>query len=56
MNCGLLPTTERIRTAAANLAGPLTVKILLASAPLLARSYGAGKTLAWYVSWRLQRA
>jgi hypothetical protein len=34
----------------------LTLKILLSSAPLLARGYGAGKTLAWYLSWRLQRA
>jgi hypothetical protein len=33
----------------------VTVKILLSSVPLLTRGYGAGKTLAWYVSWRLQR-
>jgi hypothetical protein len=33
----------------------LTFKILLATAPLFARGYGAGKTLAWYVNWRLQR-
>jgi hypothetical protein len=34
----------------------LTVKIVFATAPLVARGYGAGKTLAWYLSWRLQRA
>jgi hypothetical protein len=33
----------------------MTRKILLSGTPLVRRGYGAGKTLAWYVSWRLQR-
>jgi hypothetical protein len=34
----------------------MTRKILLSGAPLLARGYGAGKTLAWYLTRRLERA
>jgi hypothetical protein len=55
-NCGLLPTTERIRTATANLADSMAVKVLLSGIPLFARGYGAGRELARYVAWRLQQA
>jgi hypothetical protein len=34
----------------------MTLKLLLSGKPLLARSYGAGKTVAWYVARRLQQA
>jgi hypothetical protein len=34
----------------------MTAKILLSGAPLVRRGYGAGKTLAWYVTRRLQQA
>jgi hypothetical protein len=34
----------------------MTRKLILSSTPLIARSYGAGKTLAWYVARRLQQA
>jgi hypothetical protein len=34
----------------------MTVKILLSAAPLVRRGYGAGKTIAWYVTRRLQQA
>jgi hypothetical protein len=54
-NCGLLPTTERIRTPAANVAEPMALKVLLASLGLLARPVGAGRTLAWYAQRRLER-
>jgi hypothetical protein len=51
-----LPTTERIRKAAANLPCLVTLKILLSGGPLFFRGYGAGRTLAWYLNRRLQRA
>jgi hypothetical protein len=50
-----LPTTERIRTPAANVAEPMALKVLLASLGLLARPVGAGRTLAWYAQRRLER-
>jgi hypothetical protein len=34
----------------------MTRKILLSGTPLVRRGYGAGKTLAWYVTRRLQQA
>jgi hypothetical protein len=34
---------------------PMPLKILLAGAPLLARGVMTGKTLVWYVNWRLER-
>jgi hypothetical protein len=33
----------------------MPLKILLAGAPLIRRGVVTGKTLAWYVSWRLER-
>jgi len=30
-------------------------KILLAGAPLVVRSFTTGKTILWYVHWRLER-
>jgi hypothetical protein len=33
----------------------MPLKILLAGAPLLARSVTTGKTLVWYINWRLER-
>jgi hypothetical protein len=34
----------------------MTMKILLSGTPLVRRGYCAGKTLAWYVTRRLQQA
>jgi hypothetical protein len=34
----------------------MTTKILLSGTPLVRRGYGVGKTIAWYVTRRLQRA
>jgi hypothetical protein len=34
----------------------MTLKLLLSGTPLIARGYGAGKTMAWYVARRLQQA
>jgi hypothetical protein len=34
---------------------PMPLKILLAGAPLLVRGVMTGKTLVWYVNWRLER-
>jgi hypothetical protein len=34
----------------------MTRKLILSGTPLIARGYCAGKTLAWYVAWRLQQA
>ena len=34
----------------------MTLKLLLSGTPLIARGYGAGKTLAWYVARRVQQA
>jgi hypothetical protein len=34
----------------------MTWKLILSSSPFITRSYGAGKTLAWYVARRLQQA
>jgi hypothetical protein len=34
----------------------MTVKILLSGTLLVRRGYGAGKTLAWYLTRRLQQA
>jgi hypothetical protein len=34
----------------------MTLKLLLSGTPLIARGYGAGKTVAWYVARRLQQA
>jgi hypothetical protein len=34
----------------------MTFKLLLSGTPLIARGYGAGKTVAWYVARRLQQA
>jgi hypothetical protein len=34
----------------------MTRKILLSGTPLVGRSYGATKALAWYLTRRLQRA
>jgi hypothetical protein len=33
----------------------MPLKILLAGAPLLARGVMKGKTLVWYINWRLER-
>jgi hypothetical protein len=33
----------------------MPLKILLAGAPLVVRSVMTGKTLLWYVHWRLER-
>jgi len=33
----------------------MTRKIAFYSLTLAARGYGAGKTVAWYLNWRLQR-
>jgi len=33
----------------------MTLKILISGTPLIRRSYGAGKTFAWYVTRRLQQ-
>jgi hypothetical protein len=33
----------------------MPLKILLAGAPLLARGVMTGKTLVWYLQWRLER-
>jgi hypothetical protein len=33
----------------------MPLKILLAGTPLLARGVMTGKTLVWYISWRLER-
>ena len=56
MNCGRLPTTERIRTSAANVAKPMTRKILISPLDFAAYTLGNGRTLAWYLARRLQRA
>jgi hypothetical protein len=34
---------------------PMPLKILLAGAPLIARGVLTGKTIVWYVNWRLER-
>jgi hypothetical protein len=34
---------------------PMPLKIAFYSLTLAARGYGAGKTVAWYLGWRLQR-
>jgi hypothetical protein len=34
----------------------MTRKILLSGTPLIARSYATGRTLAWYLTRRLQRS
>jgi hypothetical protein len=33
----------------------MPLKILLAGAPLVARGVVTGKTLVWYLQWRLER-
>jgi hypothetical protein len=33
----------------------MTLKILFGGAPLLSRGYGAGRSVAWYLGWRLRR-
>jgi hypothetical protein len=33
----------------------MPLKILLAGAPLLRRGVVTGKTIVWYVNWRLER-
>jgi hypothetical protein len=33
----------------------MPLKILLAGAPLVTRGVATGKTLVWYLNWRLER-
>jgi hypothetical protein len=33
----------------------MPLKILLVGAPLLTRGLGTGKTIVWYLHWRLER-
>jgi hypothetical protein len=33
----------------------MALKILLAGGPLLTRGLTTGKTLVWYINWRLER-
>jgi hypothetical protein len=33
----------------------MTRKLLLTGVPLVAYGYGAGKSIVWYVAWRLRR-
>ena len=55
MNCGRLPTTERIFMAAANTNHPMTKHLLSAGFSLAVYGLKTTRDVQWYVSRRLTR-